>query len=341
MATRKRRRPSQKEPVGRTKSEILLFISDNPKASLTDIRSNLKTSFNIRNPKTIRKHLSDLSNDNLIQRVKVGRGLSDEYFLNESFDSLRNSFNYLKERGFALQFLKSQYFTKFIESDYMFVAIVYNVLHYMYTGILELLLEDTKYQSLLDEAQVSGELNLIEQLKETRKELFEPYNIGSLTDLKNKSPDSFISFISTEEDSLFTKQSVINILDSFIPAIQKRQLLTILKTSPSALDFVLNPKFKRPEILFGVAVQFFLSAVVKNPNKLVKLAALGQDKSLAEKDKIGILKEIVDFSDVITDNPVVTILKSLMIADELNGSIIENDDSSKILGEVFLPEAKK
>ena len=60
MAIRKRRKTSQREPIGDTKSSIIVHISEKEKATITDIREHLRSEKNIRNIKVIRKHLSDL-----------------------------------------------------------------------------------------------------------------------------------------------------------------------------------------------------------------------------------------------------------------------------------------
>ena len=60
MAVRKRRRPSQKEPIGITKSEIIVYIANNENSTITDIRRYLRIERNIRNIKVVRKHLFDL-----------------------------------------------------------------------------------------------------------------------------------------------------------------------------------------------------------------------------------------------------------------------------------------
>jgi len=73
MAVRKRRRPSQKEPVGSTKSEIIVYIANNENSTITDIRRYLRNEKNIRNIKVVRKHLSDLVKEGIIDIKKAER----------------------------------------------------------------------------------------------------------------------------------------------------------------------------------------------------------------------------------------------------------------------------
>ena len=54
MAIPKRRKPSQREPVGVTKSIIIVYISEKGEATITDIREHLRSKKNIRNIKVIR-----------------------------------------------------------------------------------------------------------------------------------------------------------------------------------------------------------------------------------------------------------------------------------------------
>ena len=85
MANRKKRRPIQREPIGNTKSEILIYIANNDNATITDIRRYLRNERNIRNIKVIRKHLSDLVLHNIISIKKAERrGLSDIYYLEKT-----------------------------------------------------------------------------------------------------------------------------------------------------------------------------------------------------------------------------------------------------------------
>jgi hypothetical protein len=49
MAVSKRRRQSQREPKGVTKSKIIVYISDKGEVTITDIRTHLRNEKNIRN----------------------------------------------------------------------------------------------------------------------------------------------------------------------------------------------------------------------------------------------------------------------------------------------------
>jgi len=98
MAVRKRRRPSQKEPIGSTKSEIVVYIANNENSMITDIRRYLRNEKNIRNIKVVRKHLSDLVKEGIINIQKgLKERVGDVYYIEKSFSKFKDVFNYLRD----------------------------------------------------------------------------------------------------------------------------------------------------------------------------------------------------------------------------------------------------
>ncbi len=72
-----------------------------------------------------------------------------------------------------------------------------------------------------------------------------------------------------------------------------------------------------------------------------------QNFNLITKNKGNIQTIIEDFiqiistKNIVNDNPLLTTLKAYFIIDALNGKIIENEYSKKVLNDILMPKVKK
>ena len=118
MSNRPRARGA-KEPSGRTKAAILLFLARHGESTFTDVREYLLEKYNIRSAKDIRIHLVDLSDDNklgLIIKTPNGNGNACSYKVREGFNDLKRLFNYLQAQGAGPELMQTKIFIEFTSS---------------------------------------------------------------------------------------------------------------------------------------------------------------------------------------------------------------------------------
>ncbi len=118
MGVRSRAR-GDKEPTGRTKAAILLFLAENGECTFTQVREHMLERHNIRSQKDIRIHLNDLSDDGklgLVVKKSNGNGNACVYRVRDSFGDMKRLYNYLKAQGAGRELMRTRRFTEFTSS---------------------------------------------------------------------------------------------------------------------------------------------------------------------------------------------------------------------------------
>lgn len=346
MATRKRRMPSQREPVGNTKSEIVVYISNGDGATITDIRAYLRNEKNIRNIKVLRKHLSDLVADSIIGIKKAERrGLSDTYYIERSFSSFKTVFNFLNNFYKPL-FLRSKYAKELIFSNDFLIYGVANIGIEVFKDLIQLR-EEKKFNELIEKAKRNGEDVSSKEIKEIIEKLkgqLNGYNTLDIEDyLSNARPEDLISFFSylNEEQHIDLKAILSMIINSIFPDKQRDEMLHIISTSPMAMDYFLNLRSADRTYLFITILRFYLGSLFMDSEKASLVSLFNEDKSTFERNPLAFITAILSIRNVSNDNPLLTILKSLFIVDALNGNIVENEYSNSVLKEILLPKVNR
>jgi len=118
MRNRARAR-GDREPAGRTKAAVLLYLADSGESTFTGIREHLLEQYNIRSHKDIRTHLADLSDDGklgLAKKQSNGNGKACSYKVREGFCNLRKLYNYLKDQGAEAKLMRTRHFQEYTAS---------------------------------------------------------------------------------------------------------------------------------------------------------------------------------------------------------------------------------
>lgn len=344
-AQRRRRMPSQREPVGRTKSEILLYIVDNPKASLTNIREYLRNRLNIRNQKVVRKHISDLVNDKIIEiRKAERRGLSDIYYVEKSFSNFKTSFNFLND-FYKPSFLGAKYARDMVSSDDFLTYGIINVVKEIFTEFLKLK-DENYFNALIENFKRNSEDVSSKEIKEF-KEMLESVK----RELKDKNLDKFQNLLETAkpEDILKELENLLNlpsdfnyiftsIINTIFPDKQRKEIMGIISTSPSATDYFLNLKSVDRLYLFMIVIRFYLSTLFMDGGKISLINEISKDESKLQSNLIPYITRLLSIENVSNDNPLLTILRSYFVVDAFNGNIVNNEYSNSVLKEILLPK---
>jgi hypothetical protein len=345
MAVRKRRRPSQREPIGNTKSAIIIYISNRGEATITDIRSHLRNEENIRNIKVIRKHLSDLVNENILSIKKAERrGLSDVYYIERSFTKFKDVFNFLNDFYRPL-LLKSKYAIEMINNEDFLVYGFINIIKEMYIETLKLSDEDY-FNTFIEKAKRNGEDLSVKETKEMieyLKNQMREYKIEDIKEIQgsllNSKPEDLLFSISKYiQNSSDPKQIIKLLVNSIFPNKQREEMLNIISVSPMAMDYFLNLKSADRLYRSVIIFTFYLQTLFLDRNKISLIKQFNENQSELKNNPMSFISRILSIQNVVNDNPLLTVLRSYFIVDSLNGNIVENEYSSKTLREILIPK---
>ena len=117
--TTKRRTKGQNFPPYYIKLAIMIFITGNHEKITSDIKSHLKKTFNIREARGVRKHLSELCETGYLNQ-KSTRGMDNRYsWKNNDCESFQNIVNLFSKNSEAVQdILKTYYKMKKEKQDF-------------------------------------------------------------------------------------------------------------------------------------------------------------------------------------------------------------------------------
>ena len=343
MATRKKRAPRDREPVGNTKSEIVVYISNNDMATITDIRAYLRKEKNIRNVKVLRKHLSDLVIENIISIKKAERrGLSDLYYIKRSFSQFKTVFNFLNDFYKPL-FLRSKYAKELIFSDDFLVYGIMNIGIEVFKDLITLRDED-KFNEMIEKTKRNGEDVSVKETKEiieNMKNHLSGYNVVDIEDyLGNTRPEDLIPIINNlnEEQPIDLKPILSTAINSIFPDKQRNEMLQIISSSPMAMDYFLNLRSVDRTYLSLTILRFYLGSLFLDSEKASLINLFNKGNSTFESNPMSFISRILSIQNVLNDNPLLTILRSFFIVDSFNGNIVDNEYSESVLKEVLLPK---
>ena len=346
MATRKRRRPSQREPVGNTKSEIVVYISNKEEATITDVRAYLRNEKNIRNIKVLRKHLWDLVSDGIISIKKAERrGLSDVYYIEKSFSSFKTVFNFLNDFYKPL-FLRSKYAKELIFSDDFLIYGLENIGIEVFKDLIQLR-DENKFNEMIEKAKRNGEdvsSKDIKEMIERMKDQLSSYNVLDIKDyLSNARPEDFISTIGdfVKDQHIDIKAILSKMINSIFPDEQRNEMLQIISTSPMAMDYFLNLRSVDRTYLFVTILRFYLQTVFIDRDKISLIIKFNENQSELRNNPLSFIFGLLSIQNVLNDNPLLTILRSYFIVDSFNGNVVDNEYSNSVLKEILLPKVIK
>jgi hypothetical protein len=119
-----------------------------------------------------------------------------------------------------------------------------------------------------------------------------------------------------------------------IPEHETSNISNILKTSPLAIEYILNIREHSPIIFIGTLWNYFLEAVGFDEKK-IKLLTSDIPLTQAEYD------HLLSNSNIEGELPLVRLIKSAFIIDYLDENIVQNDFSQKLQNELFSIKKKE
>jgi hypothetical protein len=373
----KKYNPHKKLPPGETKSEILLYIAENSVVGTDAIRDHLRSHLNIKNKKITYDHLSKLEKWGYIVRITTARkipehgkklehsGTLDYFSLATGFTTLQHIFNYLKDHQKEKDLIGTKYFKSYVSTeDFRARAFIYFVKEAI-LALINYAKSDEVYNAFIKkikENRIGGyeeSLNILRNadISKAKYTNFSDWNkVEALSKAKNPKKTQILSSMmaimkNTDPDTIFSSlnavnknsASLINYVNFLVPEREMPEILAMIRSSSTAVDYVLNFKLD-PLIeqfdfmrLMGIFIRFQLWKIADDPIKAQNMLKYGNDSKK-------ILDALKDFSNVESKSPIYTLVSLAFVHDFLhqNTDIGEADRETinQVLSDMFLPRIK-
>lgn len=330
---------------GVIKSRILLHLADKGVQERSDISDYLNENYGLKSLTNIKEHLYDLVDVNLLEKLPRKPGSGQMYNLKSGFDSFRYLFNFLKNNGYIIEFMRTKYYKEFIDSDEFRQKLLLRILKQSMRTFYNAIMDNDGYRKILSEIEkrdtekyanlgiVKTILNEIkscepkDSLSIAILDLVDVTSMDSIDDIYDKISDRFDikdktlkPIVETLAEKEIPKKTVSQytfkvMLELVMPEYEWQNIINICKMSPDTIDFVLNHSFYDFNILADFSI--YLSGFYDNDDDI---RSKNTYRFVKDKKIVNIFKilskpiENLDTSQIL-NYPITTIAKSLLISD--------------------------
>ncbi|OPY28878.1 MAG: hypothetical protein A4E28_01265 [Methanocella sp. PtaU1.Bin125] len=345
MANRTRAR-GDREPKGRTKSAILLFLAENGESTFTEVREHLQAQYNIRSTKDVKIHLAGLSADDglaLIEKIPHGSGNANSYRIRGGFNGLKRLHNYLNAQGGVPALMKTRYFLDYTASKEFTTKVRTNIVR---NQLLEL------YEGMLDDA---GHARILAMLKgvdpEDREAMTAWMKRVRGGDRDDTLSNSFLAMVDLlkEGDIDLLGEIFLDILrlmgpDFSSPVLREfsalmsdlnmnmeelKMVSDVQRISPGALDYLLNSSKNYRMFSPNVFLAYVFSLILQAPGENYAL------DSLPPVDYARYRRYAAAVPRYSQGSPIALIARSLFIADMIHGRLAVDEVPEETLRLIF------
>lgn len=343
MGVRARAR-GEKEPAGKTKSTILLFLADNGERSFTEIRNYLKDACNIRSSRDVRLHLEELASDDrlaLVDKITHGSGNANSYRIRGGFNSLKRLHNYLNKQGLVPELMNTRYFKEYTASAEFMTMARSNINRNMTLAL---------YDSMMDEAKFSGLKGLLGYVDvEDRRAMLAWMERVRDGDRDDAHSGSFLLMLDTMASGdidrlgdmfiglsgMMGMMETKEIADQFrmlmyeldLPSPWREAFFAILRYSPGAFGYMLNSTINNPLFPPNPFPTYVLSLAISRVRSGLKAMPDGGIGRWAEYS--------MKLPRLSSEPPMLVIARSLFVADMVNGRLAIDDLPKETLKLIF------
>lgn len=336
----------EREPKGKTKSAIILFLAEKGESTFTDIRAYLKESYHIKSSKDIKLHLDDLASDDrlaLIQKIPHGNGFANSYRIREGFDSLKRLHGFLNQQEFVPALMRTKYFIDYTATlDFDTKArtnIVRNSMLELYEGMLD----DNGHEkivSLLSDIDDADRIAMTEWMIRVRANDRDDILSGSflaMVDLLKEGNIDLLGGIFMGIMSLIKVSGNKSDLEGFVALMsdlslseeQHKMVSAARRLSPGALDYLLNSSKNNRMFPPNVFLAYVFSLILQTPGKDYAPDRLPPVDFGKYRRYAAAVPTFYKFS------PIAMIIRSLFIADMVHGRLIEKEIPEETLRLIF------
>ena len=334
----KTRARGEREPTGRTKSAILIFIADNGESTFTQVREHLREMHNIKSTKDVKLHLNDLASDDrfaLIEKISHGNGNANSYRIRGGFNSLKRLHNFLNGHGRVPELMKTRYFIDYTSSKDFDTRMRTNIVRNSLMELMETIRDDRGYEKIKTLLLVAGEdreqlLEWVDRVRAGDREDTLSASALAIEDMMKEGDIDRLGEVFTGIVRLLDSQDFFALMaDLIIPAPQREMMTAIRRLSPGAFDYLLNSTKNNPLFPPNIFLAYAFSLILQAP---------------ADNFYAGKLPSI-DFGPyrrysqalprLSSEPPIVLIAKSLFISDMVHGKLAVDEVPEETLRLIF------
>jgi|AGTN01.2.fsa_nt_gi hypothetical protein len=344
MANRTRAR-GDREPKGKTKSAILMFLANSGESTFTQVREHLQEQHNIRSTKDVKIHLADLSSDDglaLVEKISHSSGNANSYRIRSGFNSLKRLHSYLGGLDGVPALMRTRYFLEYTDTmDFETKArtnISRNTLLELYEGIMDDRGHE-KIKALLNDIDENDREAMASWMDRVRAgDRADPLS-GSflaLIDLLKEGDidrlgDIFVELVRMigEErgrDDLLEFFALMTELS--IPPDKQKMAKAARRISPGALDYLLNSSKNNRMFPPNIFLAYVYSLILQAPPGEAP-------ESLPPVDFARYRRYVAAIPRHTGESPVAMIVRSLFIADMIHGRLVVDEVPEETLRLVF------
>jgi hypothetical protein len=344
MVNRSRAR-GEREPKGRTKTAILLYLADGGECTFTQVREYLRERYNIKSTKDVKLHLNDLAADDrlaLIEKISHGSGNANSYRIREGFNSLKRLHNYLDAQGMVPCLMKTKYFADYTDSLDFDTKVRTNITRNSLLELYDGMLDDRGYERIKAmlhgvggsdredieiwmrrvragdrDDQLSGSfLAMIDLLKEGDIDRLGEIFIGLVDTIRANLGGEDLS-------EFFALMSELS-----MPRDQVKMVHSARRFSPGALDYLLNSSKNNRMFPPNIFLAYVYSLILQAPLD-------GDPDSLPSVDFARYRRYAEAMPRHSGEAPMALIVRSLFIADMVHGRLAADEVPEETLRLIF------
>ncbi len=344
MVNRTRAR-GEREPKGRTKTAILLYLADSGECTFTQVREYLRERYNIKSTRDVKLHLNDLAADDrlaLIEKIPHGSGNANSYRIREGFNSLKRLHNYLDAQGMVPHLMKTKYFAGYTDSMDFETKVRTNITRNSLLELYDGMLDDRGYErieSMLHGIDGSDRNEMVEWMRRVRAGDRDDPLSGSfmaMIDLLKEGDidrlgEIFIGLVETiranrggeDLSEFFALMSELS-----MPRDQVKMVHAARWFSPGALDYLLNSSTNNRMFPPNIFLAYVYSLILQAPPGEAP-------DSLPAIDFARYRRYAAVVPRHSGEAPIALIVRSLFIADMVHGRLAVNEVPEETLRLIF------
>jgi hypothetical protein len=323
-------------PKGETKLDILTYLLDREK-SRGEILTHLKKIKKIEVNRGIDKHITELTNKKYIIKRETGKGNPVYYSICSDYNIFKKIFNNFLKYDRELELLNSDYFKNLINEEIIqkvsedLIKCLFTMFSKLFFMTEEEMEEDEQLSIMIKEIKQDNKLynNFVNRMKIMKEYLISNGSIKSeVIEDKNGEFEEYDSIEDEETNKLEevwldTDNPFVNILTTIlIPHHEREEMIQILKTSPTALKFVIsfdNYNLKESYPLIVAYFQYYYQHLINIGQKLEPK----KDKAdLRDFIEAGLIE--LNTLNRSSQTPLLSILKAFLITDIFQNRIVKN-----------------
>jgi hypothetical protein len=345
MANRTRAR-GDREPKGKTKSAILLFLTDNGECTFTQIREHLREQYNIKSTKDVKIHLADLSTDDrlaLLEKVSHGTGNANSYRLRGGFNGLKRLHNYLNAQGQVPALMRTRYFREYTGSTEFTTKVRTNIVRNQLLELYEGMLDDAghaRIKAMLRDVDPADRETMIAWMERVRNGDRDDTLSNSFLAMADLLKDGDIDLLGEifmgilrlmgpDMSSPAVREFAALMSELNMPESQLKMVSDIQRLSPGALDYLLNSSKNNRLFPPNIFLAYVFSLILQVPGENYT------PESLPSIDFARYRRYASAVPRHSPQSPIALIARSLFIADMIQGRLVSDEAPEETLRLIF------